>query len=104
MKQRLEYLELLGIGERSGVFGKDEELLNVTKKDVLKFGEAVRDVCIEARQKEIVELYEMTLAQAKTIKAYQDRNLNDEKIAEIWHQAGGHMYKFAKLLRDYLCQ
>lgn len=59
---------------------------------------------IKRLEKEIAELYEMTLAQAKTIKAYQDRDLNDEKIAEIWHQAGGHMYKFAKLLRDYLCQ
>ena len=28
--------------------------------------------------------------------------LTDEKIAELYHLAGGHIYKFAKLLRDYL--
>jgi hypothetical protein len=28
--------------------------------------------------------------------------LTDEKIAEIWHQSGGHLYKFAKMLRDWL--
>ena len=82
MKERLEYLELIGIGERTGIFNANEELLDVTKEDVLKFGAAVRDVCIEASK---------------------PKDLNDEKIAEIWHEAGGHMYKFAKLLRAYLC-
>lgn len=30
--------------------------------------------------------------------------LTDEVIAELWHQSGGHLYKFAKILRDWLEQ
>ena len=30
------------------------------------------------------------------------KDLTDEKIAELWHQAGGHLHRFARLLRDYL--
>jgi len=28
--------------------------------------------------------------------------LTDEKIGELWHQSGGHVHKFAKLLREWL--
>ena len=28
--------------------------------------------------------------------------LSDEVIAELWHKSGGHLYKFAKILRDWL--
>ena len=28
--------------------------------------------------------------------------LTDEVIAELWHKADHHLYKFAKLIRDWL--
>ena len=28
--------------------------------------------------------------------------LTDEVIAELWHKADHHLYKFAKMLRDWL--
>ena len=28
--------------------------------------------------------------------------LTDELIAELWFKSGGHLYKFAKILRDWL--
>lgn len=32
------------------------------------------------------------------------KDLSDEIILNLWRQSDGHLYKFAKLLREYLCQ
>lgn len=42
------------------------------------------------------------LERAEAIIAEQ-RPINDEIIGELWHKAGGHLHRFARLLEDFLC-
>lgn len=50
-------------------------------------------------------LYVFSLNELKNFaEMLKPEQITDAEIADLWHQSGEHLYKFAKTLRDYLCQ